>query len=308
MVTEGRRRARQMGWHDSYTLTKAMGEQLVGACRGDLPAAIVRPSIIESSLEDPEAGWLDGLKVADPLIAHFGKGRLSDFPGDPNVTLDVIPVDIVVNAVIAALPRIRPSDDITVYHVATGDRNPMKVGEVFQLVYEYFKKNPMQTRDGVPIPVHRWRFPGLKQFQRKLRLRYGAPLSLLSGLIDRTSFLPWSARFRRSLSIQQATLQRVLSLSEIYSPYTHLDCTFDTSNTRRLHETMHPEDRDLFNLDVTRINWAHYIQNVHIPGLKRFVLKSDDGFPPNASGPSAPATATDSVPLKQVPGNQLSGG
>lgn len=34
LVAEGMRRAKSLGWHDSYTLTKAMGEQMIARMRG----------------------------------------------------------------------------------------------------------------------------------------------------------------------------------------------------------------------------------------------------------------------------------
>ena len=71
----------------------------------------------------------------------------------------------------------------------------------------------------------------------------------------------------------EATLERVLSLSDIYSSYTCLDCKFETENTRRLFEALDPGDREIFNFDVARIDWQDYIQNIHITGLKRHVLK-----------------------------------
>lgn len=292
MIREGRVRARRMGWHDSYTLTKAMGEQIVCSTRGNLPVAIVRPSIIESSLEEPQRGWLDGLKVADPLIAHFGKGRLTDFPGNPDAILDLIPVDIVANTIIAALPRIRQSRDVQVYHTATGSENPVTLGEIVELAYDYFRRVPMMDRAGQPIKVERWKFPTLDAFQRAVKLKLSLPLSLAAGFVDRTPFLPWSKRYRRTLSIRRATLDRVLSLSEIYSPYTNLDCTFDTANSRRLYDSLHPADRETYNLDVTRIDWPSYIQDTHIPGLKRFVLKSADGA--GDQSPSASRAELDS--------------
>ena len=120
LVDEGMRRARRHGWNDSYTLTKAMGEQLIAKSRGDLPTAIVRPSIVESSLEDPVPGWVEDLKVADPLIVHYGKGRLSNFPIDPGIVLDIIPVDVLNNAVAAVLPQVHGSEEMKVYHVGLG--------------------------------------------------------------------------------------------------------------------------------------------------------------------------------------------
>ncbi|MSS72944.1 MAG: hypothetical protein EXS64_15845 [Candidatus Latescibacteria bacterium] len=272
LVDEGMRRARSLGWHDAYTLTKAMGEQMIAKMRGDLPTVIVRPSIIESSLADPEPGWLEGLKVADPLIVHYSKGRLSDFPADPAVVLDVIPVDVVVNAMLAALPGARRGD-IQVYQVATGTENPLRLGEMFELIHEYFLKNPMRTRQGEPIPVHRWSFPSPGQFRRKYRLKYQIPLNALQWLMENLSGLPWSRRLKRRVSMLEATLDRVLALSEIYSPYTNLKCRFETANTRRLYLGLDPEDQKTFNFDVTRIDWREYIQDIHIPGLKRHVLK-----------------------------------
>jgi nucleoside-diphosphate-sugar epimerase len=273
LVEEGMRRAKSLGWHDSYTLTKAMGEQVIAQRRGDLPTIILRPSIIESSLSDPEPGWLEGLKVADPLIVHYSKGRLSDFPADPDVVLDVIPVDVVVNAMLAALPRARRGGDIQVYQVATGTENPLKLGEMYRLIREYFEKNPVYTREGAPIPLPQWSFPSPARFRRRLRLRYQIPLNTLQWLMENLSALPWSARLKRRVSTLGATLDRVLSLAEIYSPYTNLKCRFETENTRRLFEALDPEDQKVFNFDVTRIDWREYIQDIHIPGLKRHVLK-----------------------------------
>lgn len=275
LVREGLRRGRHHGWNDAYTMTKAMGEQLIQKERGNLPVAIVRPSIIESSLQDPEPGWLEGLKVADPLIVHFGKGRLTDFPGDPNVVLDVIPVDIVANAILTVLPRIRENGAIEVYHAATGSSNPIRVGEIMEYVYEYYRANPVLDRDGKPIPVHRWRFPTLVRFSRWCRLRYQLPMAVTRWILER---LPESRRLNRMMrkvSRGEATLERVLALSEIYAPYTFLNCRFETKNLERVYKDMLPEDRVRFNTDVDRIDWRSYVQDTHIPGLHRHVLKSE---------------------------------
>ena len=165
LVDEGIRRGRELGWHDCYTFTKAMGEQLIDLERGDLSVVLVRPSIIESSLSEPEAGFLDGLKVADPLILHYSKGRLPDFPADPTIVLDIIPVDLVTNAIIAALPKAR-LNEIQVYHVATGTEKPLKLGEMFDLIHDYFHRHPMQNRLGEAIRVRRWTFPSPERFRR----------------------------------------------------------------------------------------------------------------------------------------------
>ncbi len=273
LVDEGTRRGRRHGWHDSYTMTKAMGEQLIVRERGNVPTAIVRPSIIESSLRDPEPGWLDGLKVADPLIAHFSKGRLADFPADPDVVLDVIPVDVVANATLSILPHLHEEEDVKIYHVATGSRNPIHLGTMFDYVYEYFRDNPEIDRDGRAIPVQRWRFPSQGAFRRGLKLRYQLPLALGRWMLDHLPATHRINRWSRKLSRLEATVERVVSLSEIYGPYITLNCLFETGNIQRVFDQLADDDKHRFNTDVSRIDWREYVQEIHIPGLRRHVLK-----------------------------------
>ena len=276
LVEEGTRRGQHHGWHDSYTMTKAMGEQLIVRERGDLPTAIVRPSIIESSLRDPEPGWLDGLKVADPLIAHFSKGRLSDFPGDPNVVLDLIPVDVVANATLSVLPDLHEAKDVKIYHVATGSRNPLRLGAMFDYVYEYYRDNPEVDRQGRPIPVQRWRFPSPRAFRRGLKVRYQLPLWVGRWLLEHLPATHRTSRWSRRLTRIEATIERVLSLSEIYGPYTSLNCLFETANIQQVYDGLADDDKNRFNTDVSRIDWREYVQEIHIPGLRRHVLKYGD--------------------------------
>jgi len=273
LVTEGIARARELGWHDNYTYTKAMGEQLLVRDRGNVPLVIIRPSIIESSLYEPEPGWLDGLKVADPLIAHYGKGRLPDFPGNPDSILDVIPVDMVVNAIIGALPEAKNGSDAKVFQVATSAENPLTFREIVEMTYEYFKRCPMRDRNGEPIPVRPWHFPRLSTFRLRYYLRYRLPVTAMSWTIRNLRFINWSSRLKRRISTLDALSERVLSLVDIYSPYTNLHCTYGIDNTRALFANLSPEDREALRFDVSQIDWRTYVQDIHLPGLKRHVLK-----------------------------------
>ena len=273
MAARGVERGRELGWHDSYSLTKAMGEQMIAKTRGDLPTVIVRPSSIESSLSDPEPGWLDGLKVADPLIAHYGKGRLKDFPVRPEVVVDVIPVDFIINVIIGLLPTVKSEPDLKVYHVTSSADNPVKMGDLVEYVYEYFKKNPMLDRNGKPIDVKQWTYPSLEKFRRVVRYRYQLPLKVVQWILDRVPLFDVS-RQKRQLSLLEATLENTLSLTDIYTSYIYLECVFKNDNMHKLYEAMDAEDKEIFNCDVSRIDWQTYIQDIHVPGLQRYVLKT----------------------------------
>ena len=61
---------------------------------------------------------------------------------------------------------------------------------------------------------------------------------------------------------------RLESLVDTYCGYTHLDCEFETENTRRLYQTLNPDDQKVFNFDVTRINWPEVHPGDPHPGIE----------------------------------------
>src|SRR5207302_11102893 len=81
LVHYGRARAQTLGWPDVYTLTKALGERAVEelAARHALQLSIVRPSIVESALRIPHPGWIEGFKMAEPIILAYGRGPSPGF-------------------------------------------------------------------------------------------------------------------------------------------------------------------------------------------------------------------------------------
>src|SRR5437879_12107448 len=98
-----------MGFSDIYSFTKAMAEHAVVELHGDIPLSVVRPSIIESALDEPSPGWLEGVRMAEPLILAFGRGVLQDCSGLPDSLLAIIPAACVVNTVIAVAATRQPA-------------------------------------------------------------------------------------------------------------------------------------------------------------------------------------------------------
>jgi len=125
MVEAGRARAASLGWPDAYAYTKALGERALLQNRGDVPVSIVRPSIIESSMLEPFPGWIRGFRMAEPVIISYARGLLKEFPGVPEGTIDVIPVDLVVAALIDAAAAPPPAEP-SITQVASGSVNPLR--------------------------------------------------------------------------------------------------------------------------------------------------------------------------------------
>ncbi|XVE79281.1 hypothetical protein DITRI_Ditri14bG0045200 [Diplodiscus trichospermus] len=138
----GIERAKMYGWPNTYVFTKAMGEMVVGNFKGDLPLVIIRPSMVASTYKEPFPGWIEGLKTIDSVILGYGKGKLTCFPGNRNSALDVIPADMVVNAMVVAMvvhANHPYSCETIIYHIKYVF--PLKVLYLVNaLSCQYFKK------------------------------------------------------------------------------------------------------------------------------------------------------------------------
>ncbi|GAB4229810.1 MAG: hypothetical protein Kow00109_01280 [Acidobacteriota bacterium] len=272
LAEEGMAWARKRGWNDTYTYTKALGELVVLRAAQNIPVGIVRPAVIESSLNEPSPGWLDGLRMADPLIVAIGKGRLKSLPLNPDVPLDLVPADMVVNASLALLPRLQKAGIPEIIQVATSSRNPITLGELYELIYQYFLANPLLDRDGNPIILKRLKFPRPSAFRLQYRLR-ALPLDTAEKTLERLGSFEPAQRVRKKISSRRAASEKLYYYGELYEPYLNLDCRFKVDRLYSLYEELEEEERAEFDFDVSRLNWRHYIQNVHIPGVKKYILK-----------------------------------
>ena len=167
LVEAGRARAASVGWPDAYAFTKALGEQALIDSRGAVPVSIVRPSIIESAWTEPRPGWIRGFRMAEPVILSYGRGLLREFPGVPEGTVDVIPVDLVVAAIIT-VAALGPDDAPPICQVASGGINPLKYRTLVDNVSGWFIEHPIYDAVGQPIVVPEWRFPGRGRVQGQL--------------------------------------------------------------------------------------------------------------------------------------------
>ena len=134
--------AHRRGWQDVYTFSKAMGEHMFVRSIGGMKGAIIRPAIIEGAWKAPVPGWLNGFRKLDPLIVAYGRGRMIDFPGKRDGILDIIPVDMVANAILAIVGHAWEDDTPKVYQIASGMENPITLEGFADQVDAHFQKSP----------------------------------------------------------------------------------------------------------------------------------------------------------------------
>lgn len=290
--------AHEHGWNDTYTFTKSLAEQLLARDREDVPLVIFRPAIIEGSYEEPAPGWIDGLRMADPLILAFGQGRLKEFPGNAKLNLDLIPVDFVSNGMIATLPAGRRHASLEIYHCGSSARNPLTLAQSVRAIREAFRRRPMRDDSGRPVRVSSLDLVEQDRFLRRWRTKLRRTQRVRSLL----KTLKFASRYRKRLASAEAQIGRLIYFVKIYSPYTHLACRFLDDKLHAVFEAMHPEDRKLFPFDVSRIDWYDYLVHRHVPGVRHFVLGSGSEIeaPMLAAGYAVEDESPDAPPPMQV--------
>lgn len=271
MVELGRARAASVGWPDAYAFTKALGEvaltRTLDSYGSDASRlSIVRPSIIESALLEPRPGWIRGFRMAEPIILSYARGLLREFPGVPEGIVDVIPVDLVVAAIVAAAGAPERSEAPHIVQVASGSRNPLRYQRLVDRVREWFTENPLYDEHGQPIVVPDWNFPGRGRVESQLR-RSSAVLGAAEKLVSSLPIRGRAARWSAALEDRRSQLDRAQSYVELYGAYTECEAVYGVDNLLELAADLSPADSALLGLDPVDIDWDHYITQVHLPSV-----------------------------------------
>lgn len=192
-----------------------MGESVIHNQRGDLPVVIIRPSVIESSYKEPFPGWIQGIRMSDPIILAYGKGQISDFWADYQSLMDFIPVDMVVNTTIAAMAKHgrRGVSELKVYNVTSSSHaNPLRVGELMDLAHRHLSDFPLTV---------------IKNLERMKchNSSEGFTSSIFNTIAKHEG---GDAESRTGLSMREKRmLNYFVSLARTYEPYTFFQARFD---------------------------------------------------------------------------------
>ena len=285
MVDAGRARAGSLGWPDAYALTKALGEVALEESHGAVPVTVVRPSIIESALSEPSPGWIRGFRMAEPIILSYARGLLREFPGVPEGVIDVIPVDLVVTAILAAAADgPGDSDRPGIVQVASGDANPLQYQVLVDNVRDWFTEHPLHDEHGQPIVVPDWSFPGRGRVERQLTTATAA-LKRVEKVVSSLPLRGSAARWGAQLEEKRTAAERALDYVTLYGAYTECEAIYGIDALLRMADRLAgsaepsaepsgDNDRgtpahlgDGMPVDPRAIDWDRYITEVHLPSV-----------------------------------------
>jgi long-chain acyl-CoA synthetase len=291
----GMRRAQHLGWPNTYTFTKSLGESILARHGKDLPIAIVRPSIVESSERSPFTGWNEGINTSGPLSYLLGT-NFRQLPSNERKCLDVIPVDMVCRGMTLIAAAVIARRHARLYQLATSAINPVNMGrsiELTGLAHRKYYRTSQTVENWLKvkfetIPVSKQRYEVLSIPMQK---------AVVSGINRAATTLRMKkAPFAKA----ERDLIRAEKLIELYEPFIlHNEHVFECENARLLSSALPPEERELFDFTPEAVDWWDYWINVHIPALRRWCYPLMEGRPLEAREPRTLDWSGNGAPAEQ---------
>jgi long-chain acyl-CoA synthetase len=289
LTDAGMKRAAELGWPNTYTFTKSLAESLIAKYGKDLPIAVVRPAIVETSIGKPFVGWNEGINTSASLSYLLGT-YFRQLPSNERKRLDIIPVDSVcagMTLIAAALVERRHD---RLYQLATSVTNPCDMRRSIELTSLAHRKH-YRAQEGLEYWL-RLRFDAIAVSKTRYnRMSAPAQRAIVKSIQAIMAPLPLK---RTPLAKAERSLERVEKLIELFEPFIlHNEHDFVADNVEKLSFALVPEERATFGYHTSSLDWWDYWINVHIPALRRWTYPLIEGRPLEARPPRTLQTAPD---------------
>ncbi|XP_026467581.1 fatty acyl-CoA reductase wat-like [Ctenocephalides felis] len=254
-------------WPNTYAFTKAMAEDLVKTESKGLPIGMFRPAIVTSTSKEPVVGWIDNLYGPTGVVAGVATGVLRTLHCDEDINANIVPVDMTVNAVMAAAWDVatnckgRSGEDMPVYNYVSSVENPLTWGQYTEL----------NVRLGFDYPF------SSAIWYLCFTMNKSATMNKLYKIF--LHFLP--AMLIDSLAICVGQKPRLLKaykkihkFSNVISFFCTNEWTFTNNNVQALWKKISPKDQEMFDFNMQTMDWSAYMKT-YIKGMRIYLFKDD---------------------------------
>ena len=280
----GAERAEYWGWTNIYTYSKSLAEQII-AQQNDIVKVLVRPSIVESANQYPFPGWNEGFTTTAPLILIALRGQ-PIIPVNEKLILDIIPVDMVAGAILAAAMNalVDPKPPL-VFQASSGDSNPNDMKRIVGLVGLYKRQHFADKETGNKLVN---KLAGMVETQTVTNRTYHlASAPMLNKLAKRADNLLDKANprwgggrignivsdLKKSVESFEQTTKETMDAFAMFKPFMiDNEYLYRSDNVRALHSLIKEKEKELLPWYPERLDWYDYWLNVHFPGMRKWVL------------------------------------
>lgn len=248
---------------NTYAFTKSLAEDAIRKEAQDLPILVFRPTVVIATYREPVRGWIDNVYGPTGLIVGAGTGVLHTYFGDSNMTTDMIPVDMVVNALICATKETATNkkDDIPIYTCSSSGQKPIRWNQFIE----------MNKRHGIYWPTIRaiWYYSFFSTDNPYLYALLNLTCHIIPGyLLDTLAVIVGQK------PILGKIYKKIDKVRDILAYFSDKEWTFTNKNILALWETLNSQDKELFNFDIHQLSWEYFSQ-AHCLGLRVYLVKDD---------------------------------
>ncbi|XP_049522437.1 uncharacterized protein LOC119448732 [Dermacentor silvarum] len=279
------------GHPNTYTVTKSLAESLLHQERGDIPVAIVRPSIVTASLKEPlPVSHSTHLNMKYQTYAPFILTRVllylfsCDRVSPSNKCLgllpllitekknlaDIVPVDIVANTLICVAwhtAKTRPPY-MKVYHCTSGTLQQHTWAEVVDAMQRAILRHPLPNAISYP-----------KIVMTNSQLWYDINLYCLRYLPALAADMALQLARRDPRFVQ--SYKKVRKSTDAAQYFVTHGWLFRTNNVVRLMRDLSPKDKQMFNIDMRSLDWYAYWDE-YLLGIRKYLFRTVDSELPKA--------------------------
>ncbi|KYN06164.1 Fatty acyl-CoA reductase 1 [Cyphomyrmex costatus] len=252
---------------NTYIFSKNLAEKIIQDYSSSFPCAIVRPSIVTSTLQEPFPGWLDNVYGPIGLFIGGGKGILRVACLNKNVNEDAVPVDIVIKAIIIVTWKI----GLTTYNHSITDSTPLVVNCTGQKYISYQNCIKMLFNIGQDVPFegalwtpHTILTDNLILFYILTMLLHILPAILIDLILKFAGRRPMLVQLQR----------RIYVANRAVSYFSFHEWKYNNANRSILISLIPCDNFDTFSFDCSYLDIRTYGINCAI-GAKKFLLHED---------------------------------
>jgi len=275
LTDAGTARAIELGWPNTYTLTKSLAESLIYKYGAGLPIAVVRPAIVETSTDKPFPGWNEGINTSASLSYLLGT-YFRQLPSNESKRLDIVPVDEVCKAMTLIAAAIIERRNDAMYQIASSVTNPCDMRRSIELTSLAHRKH-YRAQEGLEYWL-RLRFDAIPVSKERYQ-RMSAPAQKAIIRSIRAIMAPLPLK-RKPLARTERSLERVEKLIQLFEPFIlYNEQDFVADNVDKLSHALVEEEKAEFGYTTRFLDWWDYWINIHIPALRRWTYPLIEGRP-----------------------------
>ncbi|KAH8404100.1 hypothetical protein KR215_009787, partial [Drosophila sulfurigaster] len=252
---------------NTYTFTKHLAEHEVAKVASKFPCGIVRPSMITAAWKEPIPGWTISKNGPQGFFMGASKGILRRLPLDPTLIMDYIPIDVVVNGIIATGFYVnslkvkngnRPAE-LQIFHLTSSTYKPFRFEFLTDKINGYLHEYPLNSAV--------W-YPNLRLVKSLFLFRLGAILfHFIPGF-----FLDLVTKLSGGRPILMRLHKNVWNSLNTLEKFIFTEWHFDSKRLLALSKALDPVDRKKFIIDISELTWDEYFANT-IRGVRQYLSK-----------------------------------